>query len=119
MRLVAAKHGGDVKRGRGSPGARRRVWLLVATCLALLIAGAVWSSSSRSADGGRGGGGRQATTPQQRVATVRAAAAADVDAEPVVYGFKVVATYPHDRTCFTQGLQVRIGGEVSLSCVFV
>ena len=43
----------------------------------------------------------------QRSAVTSVRAAAGGDAAPAVYGFTVVATYPHDHTCFTQGLQVR------------
>ena len=108
MRFVAAKHGGDALRaGRGALGARRRLVFLVATPLALLFAGAVWSVISRSSEIRRGGGVRQAP---QRDAVTSVRAAAGGDAAPVVYGFTVVATYPHDHTCFTQGLQARRKG---------
>jgi hypothetical protein len=103
MRNVASKQGSDaVRLAKGALGARRRLLFLVATPFALLIAGAVWRSSSRrsGSDSVSGRAPRQAA-----VTSVRAAAGGDV--APVVYGYTVVATYPHDRTCFTQGLQVR------------
>ena len=45
---------------------------------------------------------RAAAAPLPQPARVRS------DGAPALYTYRVVKSYPHDRTCFTQGLVVRL-----------
>ena len=57
---------------------------------------------------------RAAAAPLPQPARVRS------DGAPALYTYRVVKSYPHDRTCFTQGLVVRAPrstlGKMRLRC---
>lgn len=70
-------------------------------CAALLCVAVLLLLSRASAQRDSLGGARQARLVGER------AGAAVVGSEPALYTYKVVRSFPHDPTCFTQGLVVR------------
>jgi len=70
----------------------------VALLLALLFLVSTRSGTSRTAT---------AVVPSSRLKAVDGAGQTSTGAAPRVYSYQVVASFPHDASCFTQGLLVR------------